>query len=198
MVVTEIEYIVDAMRNKGTVEVINGVPSIDLPCNVVFDCDPCLKLSDLSDGVHEWYDKAPYFYVGDLFEVQRLLAKADKNVEQKDRTKYPCIILEIPSNEIDKDTGLEADVKLILATQNKTEQTFKQRVYDNYEMVLMPLYNRLKSKIESIDTVAGNSNFSRKLLPRYSKIENDPWDAIEIKTKITFNNNCKKIKLCIQ
>jgi len=195
VLVDEIKYIIDTMRERGSVEILDGVPLTETPCNVVWDCNECLKVSDLANGTHKWYNAEPYYYFGNKTEIQRLLAEKDK----RSKAKYPCMILEQPFLEIPNGDTNKATLRLLLATKTTSQLTYKERYEANFKLKLYPLYDSFISAIKKSGLVIAYRIVSKIDIPFYTEqaiVTNDYWDVIDLKIELTFINNCKKISLC--
>lgn len=196
----EIAYIIDLMRSKGNVTVTNGTFSYEVPCNVVFDCDKCLKASDLDNGVHSWYSEEPYFYFGNKYEVERILSLKDKKHNQSDRIKYPAIILEMPFKEnFDDFDRVNSTMRILFATKTESALTYEQRYEQNFEAILIPMFEAFKTAMQKAENVDGFNIKSKTDIPYFGEkavVSSDLWDVIDTQFEINFINNCKKNKLC--
>lgn len=199
VVVDEISYIIDQMRETGTATIVSGATSDTIPCKVVWDCDPCLKISDLSDGVHSWYDKSPYYYYGNKPEVAKLLTIKDNSITN--RAKYPCIILEQPFIEVPDREITKVTLRLLLATKTDSTMTYKKRYETNFKTILYPMYEDLMTAIKASNNVQTYVIKSKTDIPFYTDkevVSNDFWDVIDLRLELNLINNCKKNLLCQQ
>jgi hypothetical protein len=198
IVVDEVQYIIDQMRTKGEVEIVSGAPVGSVPCEVVYDCDECLKASDLSDGLHSWYNKSPFYYYGNRNEVRNLLALKDKKITG--RAKYPCIILEQPFTEVLEYGRTNTTLRFLLATKTDDSMTYQKRYATNFKNILYPMFDEFISAMKRSENVYTHVIKSKTDVPFYSEEEivaNDFWDIIDVKIEINFIENCKNNKLCL-
>lgn len=198
IIVDEVKYIVDQMRTTGNVEIVSGVPVESVPCEVVYNCDPCVSASNLPDGVYSWYNKSPYYYYGNRNEVRNLLALKDKKI--KSRAKYPCIILEQPFIEVLEYGRTKTTLRFLLATKTDDVMTYEKRYSTNFKNVLYPLFDSFISAVKKSENVYNYIIRSKTDVPYYTEgevVANDFWDIIDVKIEINFIENCKKNKLCL-
>ena len=198
IIVDEVKYIVDQMRTTGTVEIVSGVPVESVPCEVVYNCDPCVTASNLPDGVYSWYNKSPYYYYGNRNEVRNLLALKDKKI--KNRAKYPCIILEQPFTEVLEYGRTKTTLRFLLATKTDDVMTYEKRYSTNFKNVLYPLFDSFISAIKKSENVYNYIIRSKTDVPYYTEgevVANDFWDIIDVRIELNFIENCKKNKLCL-
>ena len=198
IIVDEVKYIVDQMRTTGTVEIVSGVPVESVPCEVVYNCDPCLSASNLPDGVYSWYNKSPYYYYGNRNEVRNLLALKDKKI--KSRAKYPCIILEQPFTEVLEYGRTKTTLRFLLATKTDDVMNYEKRYSTNFKNVLYPLFDSFISAIKKSENVYNYIIRSKTDVPYYTEgevVANDFWDIIDVRIELNFIENCKKNKLCL-
>ena len=195
VIVDEIKYLIDTFRERGSFT--GTTKPEDLPCDVVFNCNPCDNV--LSVGTNTWYNKAPYFYFGTKEEILRRLSDKENTLKRSEQLKYPAIFLEMPFVENGFSDNPEVDLSIIFANITDANWTYTQRYENNLIPIVYPLIEQFIKAVKQANTVAAYE-FTEKIdAPFYANanvIANDFLDLALIKANLTFIKNCKKNNLC--
>jgi hypothetical protein len=171
-------------------------------CKVIYDCDPCLKFSDLADGKHLWVTADPYFYFGNKEEVLRRMTAKDNAPTLEQKYKYPAIILQHTHKEVSFSMMPDkVKIDLLFANIRQPEWTFEQSYQNNIEPILLPLAKKFAAIVESQPNVGAYEWQQPQIMPNYGNgalMASDYWDIIHLPFEILFTNNCKNLTLCQQ
>lgn len=195
VIVEEIEYLIDQIREKGNFT--GTIVPIGIPCNVVYNCNECE--TSLNEGDNFWYSKEPYFYYGTKQEILRRLGQKSSELKREKQIKYPAIFLEMPFTELNFDDNPQVDLNLIFANKTEAGWLYKDRYENNIKPIIYPMIENFKTAVKRSNTVVAYDFMQKIDAPFYADggvIANEILDLVLIKTKITFINNCKKNKLC--
>jgi hypothetical protein len=199
VVVDEIKYIIDTMRERGTFTKSSSVKPSDIPCSVVYDCNHCLAFEDLANGSHTWYNQEPYYYYGNKDEIIRLLTRKEKEFYQEDKIKYPAIILEQPFRELPTNGFNKCTLRILIVTGSNSTDTYQQRYTNSFKTILYPLYDSLISAFKKASNVASYEVIEKTDRPFFTEsalVSSDYWDVIDLRIETNLKNNCKTNKLC--
>lgn len=190
LIVERIGYLVNQLRETGTTEIVDKVSSVDLGCDYVLNCS-CEKIETATNGTYQYTLLSPYYYFGNVYEVQRILDT--KNMQQK--RKYPAIILEqLFTNKIYQNERENPTFKIYIVNYSDTEDSYVQRYQNNIKNILYPLWEKLYEEIKKSDMVNSYELQEVNEMPNFAvnKVIEDCWDLLEIKIKILFNKGCNK------
>jgi hypothetical protein len=199
VVVDEIKYIIDTMRERGIFTKTSNVKPNSVPCNVVYDCNPCLAFEDLENGVYGWYNLEPYYYYGNKNEIERLLDFKGKAFNQENRIKYPAIILEQPFREVPTNGFNKCTLRILIVTGSNSTDTYEQRYNNSFKTILYPLHDSLISAFKKASNVASYEVLDKTDRPFFTEaalVSSDYWDVIDLRIETTLINNCKTNILC--
>jgi hypothetical protein len=197
VIVEEIGYIIDQMREFGSFE--GATIPTDLKCNYVLNCDSCNKVP--TSGLNHWYSLEPYYYFGTREEILRRLSEKDSQLQRKNQIKYPAIFLEMPFREKAFTKFPEVELNLYFANNTQSGWTYAERYENNIKPIIYPLINKFEKAVETTDNVMAYDFIEKTDAPFYALkdvIANEILDLVQLKTKIIFNNSCKNFKLCKQ
>jgi hypothetical protein len=164
------------------------------------------KTGTYSTETGVWTANKPYFIYGTIREVTNTLTEKDKSNTRKFQ-KYPLIVLLL---DIDEEKGLlnvysELECRMWICNTTNKEWTSEQRTDGNFIPILLPIYERLMTELESsqyliVDRLRG---IPHKKTDRYywgeddhtTHVFNDYIDGIDIQNlKLQFKkqfNSCK-------
>ncbi|RLA04913.1 MAG: hypothetical protein DRQ47_02475 [Gammaproteobacteria bacterium] len=138
-------------------------------------------------------DFKPVFKFGDEFELNAFLRASKGDAKRP----YPLIWLVYPYTEDHTRTVVNIEnMVLVLATVTNSSYNNSQRLKENYEKILIPLYENIKLAFLRVNILSTDDTYNMIKFPNYGREDGaeaktiDLWDALKITFNCAINNNC--------